>query len=106
MPKPIPLLELTDLHLMVLFRAAAQDSARMKGRAMAHLFNCQHKNQITGIITQLHAAGYLDTSAYDRTKTPCYTWIQITDEGNKLVRALVQSARLFEPPITSQSPTP
>jgi hypothetical protein len=104
MSKPIPFEELTDLHLLVLFRAAAQDSQRMKGRAMAHLFNCQHKAQITGIITQLKNRGLLDTSTYNRTTTPAYSWIQITDAGNDLVRTLVKTSRLFETPPDTKAP--
>lgn len=96
MPKPLPITEITDLHLLVLFRAAAQDGDRMKGRAIAHLFNTRHKNHLTGIIAELRDLQFIDTSAFNRKASPCYEWIQITDVGTKYVRTLVQAARLFE----------
>jgi hypothetical protein len=97
MSKPLPITEITDLHLLVLFRAAAQDGDRMKGRAIGHLFNTRHKNHLTGIIRQLKDLNFIDTSEFDRTASPCYTWIQITQEGEAYVRNLVTAARQSNP---------
>jgi hypothetical protein len=91
-PADADYIELTDLHLMVLLRIAAQ-SRRMDRDALKGLMNGPAKPQINTIIADLAKLGFISTSSFQRKEWPHYTWLEINDEGNNYIRFLVHAAR-------------
>ncbi len=87
--------EITDLHLHILLRAALQDGRKVKGRSLnATLYNLPQRARVSPSIRELQSWGLLRCPEKQRAESQCrYDWIELTTEGEAVVRSLVRFAR-------------